>query len=581
MRSVEQQLDRLQRIEPVLRCPLCGGRLLRLGNEAYQSEGCGTRYSIDHGVPILLSPTQVAQGLGRSLPSELHASTHPYSLCSDELIAQFNNGLVLDLGAGGKHIEYHQVVQVDVFRFPMVDVVASADALPFRADVFDAVISQAVFEHLQYPEAAAAEIWRTLKPDGVTKVDTAFLQPEHAYPHHYFNATEAGLRHWFRDFELQWSGVEQYQHPKWALLWLLDVYLAALPPSAQDRVLPVSVKECIDALQRLQCGEGVTPEDLTFGLALDQLAPDSARKLAAGVSVKAVKRVAMPGIGRQRGAVQLELERRLHAQGELIEQDQAHRKVRAEIDLIEADRTRFLLHEYELNRRDPLVNPGVLRPLLSLLVREVRQRVPESFWQGGQHYYRRWRVGTLQPSTVQAIRKALVTFWVCPQTHVGLLDQFFSLIRQTHGDWVYLLQSSSMHSAAMQRLMWELQQRDARVLVLTEADIKLHLSSVVYVRLAHDALLAFDAVRELATLLQRYPHVECITSDTEKWGNPGERTMRCWGMVPDDIAPSFGGEQVLVNPLLGKASNTGGGVGLKAHVHIPKVLYRLMKFSSV
>jgi Methyltransferase domain len=99
--------------------------------------------------------------------------------------------------------------------------------------VFDAVISQAVFEHLQHPAAAASEVWRTLKTDGTTKIDTAFLQPEHAYPHHYFNATEAGLKHWFRDFEIQWSGVEPYQHPKWALLWFLDVYLACMHPESQ------------------------------------------------------------------------------------------------------------------------------------------------------------------------------------------------------------------------------------------------------------------------------------------------------------------------------------------------------------
>ena len=62
-------------------------------------------------------------------------------------------------------------------------------------------------------------------PDGTLRIDTAFLQPEHGYPHHFYNATETGLRHWFRDFDIEWSGVDSYQHPQWSLSWFLGIYL--------------------------------------------------------------------------------------------------------------------------------------------------------------------------------------------------------------------------------------------------------------------------------------------------------------------------------------------------------------------
>lgn len=602
MRSLGEQLKRLQRIAPFLRCPQCGGKLIRHGDEVYKSASCGAEYPIDHGVPILLPPSLAAQGLGQPLPPDQHASTHPYSTSSEKLIAQFQEGLVLDLGAGGKHIEHPNVIQMDVFRFPMVDVVASADALPFRADVFDAVISQAVFEHLQYPEAAASEIWRVLKPDGIAKIDTAFLQPEHAYPHHYFNATEAGLRHWFRDFELQWSGVEEYQHPKWALLWFLDVYLAALPPHAQEKVFPIDLENCIAILKRLQTGQLDTAIDLEIGRALDELAPESVRKLAAGVSVNAVKRVAtMSAVPRQNGqttAAQLELERRLQAQTAIIQQDQEYKKTIAQINLIKSDRTRFLLHEYELDRQDPLVNPGLLRPMTDLLtrewhlfLREVRQRLPESWWQTLRQGYR-WLTGKKPPHTIPHIpisvvtQKAAISFWGHPQNPVALLDQFFSLVHQTNGDWVYLLETSPHHSAAMHRLMWELQQRDARVCVLSEEAIKVHLSSTAGVQLPSDAVLAFDAVEELVTLLQQHPKVQYITADAEKWGHMAQYTMRCWGLIPTKTTTDHAyirvdrSALVLINPKTTITTNSEDD-HFDDYAHIPKVLYRLVPFASV
>jgi SAM-dependent methyltransferase len=592
MRSLSEQLLRLQRIEPFLRCPQCGGKLIRQGDEAYKSESCGAKYAIDHGVPILLLHSLTAQGLGKPLPPDQHASTHPYSPGSDELIAKFAAGLVLDLGAGGKHIERTNVVQVDVFRFPMVDVVASADALPFRADTFDAVISQAVFEHLQYPDAAAAEVLRVLKPDGMAKIDTAFLQPEHAYPHHYFNATEAGLRHWFRDFELQWSGVEAYQHPKWALLWFLDVYLAALPPDAQEKVLPISLRNCVAMLKQLQAGTmtGFTGE-LEFCHALDTLAPESVRKLAAGVSVKAVKRVTSAGLSRPNGQEpirQLELERRLQIQQDIATQDAEYKQKILQICSIGKNVTEFLLHEYELNRQDPLVNPGFLRPLQALVVRELRKHLPDVWWLTLRQYYRKWK--GIHPKSVTvpaATPKAAISFWCCPQTPVDLLNQFFSLVHQTNGDWMYLLEASPHHSAAMRRLIWELQQRDARVCVLPEEAIKAHLLSTASVELPSDTVLAFDAVEELITLLQEHPKLKYVTSDVERWCSKDTYPIRCWGINSSEDGKNdvdsefdFSGQMLVLVNLDGKSYEPQKSKHLNNYAHIPKVLYRIMPFSQ-
>lgn len=580
MRSVSEQLLRLQRIEPFLRCPQCGGKLIRQGDEAYKSESCGAQYAIDHGVPILLPPSLVAQGLGKPLPPDQHASTHPYSPSSAALIAQFEAGLVLDLGAGGKHIERANVVQVDVFRFPMVDVVASADALPFRADTFDAVISQAVFEHLQYPEAAAAEIWRILKPDGVAKIDTAFLQPEHAYPHHYFNATEAGLRHWFRDFELQWSGVEDYQHPKWALVWFLSVYFAGLYDKDRLVLEGLTLGECVAVLSRASKGESLHT-DAPILQAMDGLIPDVVRTLAAGVSVQAIKKAAVPTVSRQLHCPsnsQLELERRLQAQTELLLASQEHKRVAAEIDVIASDRTRFLLHQHSLS---PLFSSRLIRPAVFLLAYKIGERfLPKDWWERLQKAYLRRTMPRRSHTSISESTSQAIAFLGNPETPADLLNQFFSLVHQTHGNWVYLIPTSSNHSPVMKHLMLILQEQDARVRVLPEDRIKTRLLSMAWVRLPSCAILAFDGVMELRTLLQRYPEVRHITSDVEMWTDSGQRVMRCWGaeFESSSSAPFL----TLVNstPHPTSPHDTDTSFPLKTHAYIPKVLYRLVPFAE-
>jgi SAM-dependent methyltransferase len=73
-------------------------------------------------------------------------------------------------------------------------VVGDARALPFRDNVFDRVFAFNVFEDLRQLSLAACEIHRVLKPGGSLVLHTPFLQPLHEAPHHYFSATEYGVR---------------------------------------------------------------------------------------------------------------------------------------------------------------------------------------------------------------------------------------------------------------------------------------------------------------------------------------------------------------------------------------------------
>lgn len=97
--------------------------------------------------------------------------------------------MVLDAGAGYRKLPYENVINLEIYDYPSTDVLATGDQLPFEECVFDAVLSLAVLEHVRDPFANAREIQRVLKPGGKVLAMVPFLQAEHGYPSHYFNAT--------------------------------------------------------------------------------------------------------------------------------------------------------------------------------------------------------------------------------------------------------------------------------------------------------------------------------------------------------------------------------------------------------
>lgn len=156
--------------------------------------------------------------------------THPYGPSARNLIAE-TSGLVLDFGAGIKPDDelHERVVNLDAVHFRHVDVVSTHPRLPFRDEVFDGVVSQAVFEHLPDPFSAAREIRRVLRPGGRALIETAFMQPYHGDPDHYFNMTRDGLRSLMDGFQIEESGIQPYQAPSFGLTMQLE---AALPVMA-------------------------------------------------------------------------------------------------------------------------------------------------------------------------------------------------------------------------------------------------------------------------------------------------------------------------------------------------------------
>jgi SAM-dependent methyltransferase len=149
-------------------------------------------------------------------------STHPHGDLAQSLID--SSGLVLDFGGGAQAGERlrRNVINLDAIQFPGVDVVCTHPRLPLRAGSFDAVVSQAAFQHLRDPGGAVREILRVLKPGGRLLIDTAFMQPDHGDPERYFNMTCRGLLSLLDGFVVEQAGVQPYQTPSNGLIMQLN-----------------------------------------------------------------------------------------------------------------------------------------------------------------------------------------------------------------------------------------------------------------------------------------------------------------------------------------------------------------------
>ena len=103
-----------------------------------------------------------------------------------------DTGFTIQLGSGNTRLS-SQVLNIDIFNYKEVDLLADCKKLPFADNTIDFAVSTAVLEHLSDPEAFLSEAFRVLKPGGRILTGAPFIQGYHASPNDYFRWTEKGL----------------------------------------------------------------------------------------------------------------------------------------------------------------------------------------------------------------------------------------------------------------------------------------------------------------------------------------------------------------------------------------------------
>jgi SAM-dependent methyltransferase len=213
--------ERARTLLPLLRCPETGEELEEAPDGGLRTVVTGRQWPVVAGRPVLFP--------GMAAPEVISADHLGNALAerARQLIADAT-GLVLHLSGGGTVAGGENVVDVDAAVFGPTDVVGDAHHLPFADETFDLVVAMNAFEHYADPPAVVAKLYRLLKPGGLVFLHTAFMQPLHEAPNHYYNATRYGVERWFADFETVDLDVSENFSPAYTLSWLASEAEAAL-----------------------------------------------------------------------------------------------------------------------------------------------------------------------------------------------------------------------------------------------------------------------------------------------------------------------------------------------------------------
>jgi len=252
-----------ERARSLLRCPACQGPL-RHADSALSCASCAKAFPVARGVPFLLDETRSSfnvpgvpsaqeQAVARRSWISLGKRWGPtieFNLTGRESMLRFKAELLamasrpVVLNIGGKHAgSFAALVATDpavdcielhVTLAPRTNLIADPHALPLADGSVDAVIIDAVLEHMIDPARVADEIFRVLKTDGMVYADSPFMVPVHGGTHDFLRFSPVAHRRLFRHFRQVESGISG--GPGSALALSIQAFLLSFARTAGGRV---------------------------------------------------------------------------------------------------------------------------------------------------------------------------------------------------------------------------------------------------------------------------------------------------------------------------------------------------------
>jgi SAM-dependent methyltransferase len=246
--------DRAARLHSILRCPRCRAGLDRTA-EGIACGACHAEYNCRAGRPDFVNAAfddtedaafQQERMHHRSFRGRLYdlgqriitSEYAPYNHRAAFMASLPLNATILEFGSGNRRLS-DEVINIDLFPFPNVDVAADIEHTPIADESVDYVILDSVIEHVPNPQAVVEEVLRVLKPGGKLFCINPFLFPYHGYPAHYCNFTRDGMRHLLRNFTE--AVVEPHYGPTSAVINIVSEYVA-VSIAGQRRTLYLSIR---------------------------------------------------------------------------------------------------------------------------------------------------------------------------------------------------------------------------------------------------------------------------------------------------------------------------------------------------
>lgn len=99
------------------------------------------------------------------------------------------------------------LIAFDIYASEHCQFIADGHRIPLLSESVDAVLIQAVLEHVLSPQQVVDEIHRVLRPGGLVYADSPFMVPVHEGPYDFMRFSESAHRYLFRRFTARESGV--------------------------------------------------------------------------------------------------------------------------------------------------------------------------------------------------------------------------------------------------------------------------------------------------------------------------------------------------------------------------------------
>lgn len=248
---------KIDQIADILQCPASGKPLFLSDCASKYNTNDGTAYPVIGNTPILIdfsksilsretvfessatSPIQRSSYKGlkkiakKFVSREFKQTIENVSKIMKDLeIRGCSRVLIVGGGAIGQGMaklyesETLEIIGFDIYSNELVQFVADGHNIPLIDDSVDAVVVQAVLEHVLEPRRVVTEIYRVLKINGLVYSETPFMQQVHEGAYDFTRFTDSGHQLLFGRFQKIEAGV--VGGPAVALQWSIDYFCRSL-----------------------------------------------------------------------------------------------------------------------------------------------------------------------------------------------------------------------------------------------------------------------------------------------------------------------------------------------------------------